>query len=163
MSSRQILKKVEIEAEEGLFKKHFLNEDAQRVNKSLGDLTGLTGFGIHLIEVPPGKESTEYHMHYFEDECTYVLSGSGKVVIADTDYPIEAGDFIAYPKGGAAHTMINTGTDILKCLVVGERLAHDVGEYPRKGKRIYRNTGMPWNLVDIEVISEPVAGRKTRE
>lgn len=41
----------EIDAMAGLEKSHFLNKDAQRRNKSLGDLTGLTGLGFHLIEV----------------------------------------------------------------------------------------------------------------
>lgn len=157
-----ILTKADIEAEEGLSKSHFLNEDALRVNKSLGDLTGITGFGIHLIEVPLGKESTEYHMHYYEDECTYILSGTATVVIGDVRTEVAAGDFIAYPKGGEAHTMINTGEEVLRCLVVGERLAHDIGDYPNKGKRIYRNQGMPWNLVDIDSIDTPKGGAKTK-
>lgn len=156
-----ILKKDAIDQEAGLAKTHFLNDNAQRVNKSLGDITGLTGFGIHLIEVQPGKESTEFHMHYFEDECTYVLSGTGTVTIGKHKQIVAAGDFIAYPKGGEAHTMLNTGTEVLKCLVVGERLAHDVGDYPNQGKRIYRNQGQPWNLVDLDSIAEPVAGAKT--
>lgn len=157
-----ILKQADIDAEEGLYKTHFLNENAQRVNKSLGDMAGISGLGIHLIEVQPGMESTEYHMHYYEDECTYVLSGSGTVTIGDQDYEIAAGDFIAYPKGGEAHTMINTGSDVLKCLVIGERLAHDVGDYPRRRKRIFRNHGQPWNLVDLDGIAEPAAGQKIK-
>ncbi|MFT4726638.1 MAG: putative cupin superfamily protein [Granulosicoccus sp.] len=160
--SSAILKKSDIEAEEGVLKSHFLNKVAQRVDKSIGDLTGLTGFGIHIIEVPLGKESTEFHMHYFEDECTYVLSGNGTVIIGDEKHSIAAGDFIAYPKGGEAHTMINTGEEVLKCLVVGERLAHDVVDYPNKGKRFYRYRGQPSNLVDISAIETPGAGAKTK-
>jgi uncharacterized cupin superfamily protein len=157
---RYIVKKTDIESDEGRFKQHFLNPDAQRTNKSLGDLTGITGFGFHLIEVMPGKESTEYHVHYYEDECTYVLSGTGVVVIGKQEHEIAEGDFIGYRKSGDAHTMINTGDRPLRCIVVGQRLAHDVGDYPRKNKRIYRNEGLPWNLVDIENISEPSAGQK---
>ena len=159
----QILKKLTIDAEEGLFKTHFLNDNAQRTNKSLGDMTGLTGFGFHIIEVACGKESTEYHKHYHEDECTYVLSGTGKVLIGQQEHDIAAGDFIAYPKGGEAHTMINTGDEILRCIVVGERLAYDIGDYPNKNKRIFRQTGMPWNLVSLDDITEPAGGRKVRE
>lgn len=159
----QILKRTAIEAEEGLFKTHFLNKNAQRTNKSLGDLTGLTGFGFHIIEVASGKESTEYHKHYHEDECTYVLSGTGKVLIGQQEHDIAAGDFIAYPKGGEAHTMTNTGNDLLRCIVVGERLAHDVGDYPNKNKRIFREAGMPWNLVSLDDITEPAGGHKVQE
>ena len=63
-----ILRKNEIEELEGLKKTHFLNPNARRLNKSLGDLTGLTGLGFHIIEVDPGFESTEYHLHYFEGQ-----------------------------------------------------------------------------------------------
>ncbi len=71
---KNLLTKAQIDEMEGLQKQHFLNLDAQRVNKSLGDRTGMTGLGFHIISVPPGKHSTEFHRHYFEDECVYVLS-----------------------------------------------------------------------------------------
>ena len=158
--AQYVLKKSEIDAMEGLSKSHFLNPDARRINKSLGDATGLTGIGVHLIEVPPDCESTEFHVHHFEDECTYVLSGVGEITVGTRTFEIGAGDFVGYRKAGEAHTMRNTGTEPLKCLVVGERLAHDVGDYPNKRKRIYRNAGMAWNLVDHDAIDEPVAGAK---
>jgi uncharacterized cupin superfamily protein len=155
-----VIKKGEITALEGTAKQHFMNENAVRSNKSLGDLTGLTGMGFHIIEVPPGKFSTEYHVHYFEDECTYVLAGEGIVTIGDDEIKIEAGDFIGYRAGGLAHTMQNTGTDVLRCIVAGQRLAHDVGDYPNKGKRLFRNEGQAWNLVDIDSVTYPNAGKK---
>ena len=71
-----------------------------------------------------------------------------------------AGDFIGYREGGLAHSIKNTGSETLRCIVVGERLAHDVGDYPRQGKRICRNDGLAWNLVDHGAIEEPVAGAK---
>lgn len=160
MNHQYIVKKAEIEAMEGLFKQHFLNPNAQRVNKSLGDLTGLNGFGFHIIEVPPGKESTEYHVHYYEDECVYILSGSATVTIGDEEFAVSEGDFIGYRAGGLAHTMLNSGDTTLKCIVVGQRLAHDVGDYPRLKKRIYRNTNRPWDLVDSDDIDHPEAGKK---
>ncbi|NKC15068.1 MAG: cupin domain-containing protein [Gammaproteobacteria bacterium] len=157
---RYVIKRAEIEAMQGLAKTHFLNACAQRNNKSLGDLTGLTGFGFHVIEVPPGRQSTEYHMHHYEDECVYVLAGDGTVRIGDGEHAIEAGDFIGYRAGGCAHTMVNTGATPLKCIVVGGRIAHDIADYPRLRKRLFRNAGRPWELVDFDAIDHPVAGRK---
>ncbi|RYH07458.1 cupin domain-containing protein [Tropicimonas sp. IMCC6043] len=144
----------EIAAMEGVRKTHFLNPVARRVNKSLGDLAGITGFGFHIIEVAPGDETTEHHRHYHEDECVYVLSGQATAVIGTEERPIGPGDFIGYRKGGLAHSIRNTGDETLRCIVVGERLAHDVGDYPRQGKRIFRNAGMAWNLVDLDAIEE---------
>ncbi len=157
---KYIVTKEEIDAYEGLRKTHFLNPNARRVNKSLGDMTGLNGFGFHVIEIEPGYESTELHKHYHEDECVYILEGEAEAIIGETTHQVKAGDFIGYRAGGEAHLLKNTGERILKCIVVGQRLDHDVGDYPLQRKRIYRNKGLKWNIVEIENISEPEAGRK---
>jgi uncharacterized cupin superfamily protein len=157
---KYILTKEEIDAYEGLKKTHFLNPDAKRVNKSLGDLTGLNGFGFHIIEIEPGHQSTELHRHYHEDECVYVLEGEAEATIGAEKRKVKAGDFIGYRAGGEAHQLRNCGQRILKCIVVGQRLDHDVGDFPLQQKRIYRNKGLKWNVVDIEDISEPDAGKK---
>lgn len=153
-----VLKAADIDALEGKSKVHFLNPNARRLNKSLGDLTGLRGIGFHLIEVPPGCESTEYHLHRHEDGCTYVLSGTGEVRIGDETTPIGPGDFIGYPAGGPAHVMRNTGAEALRCIVVGQRLEHDVGDYPEKGRRIFRSVGLPWQVVHHKDITSPGGG-----
>ena len=157
---KYLLSKEEIDAYEGLDKTHFLNANARRKNKSLGDLTGLEALGVHLIEVPPGCESTEVHVHYHEEECIYILEGQATAIIGDEEIQIKSGDFIAYRTGGKAHALNNTGNVTLKCLVIGQRLAHDVADYPKLGKRLFRNPGLKWNLVDIHNIDEPIAGAK---
>ncbi len=150
----------EIEGMEGLAKTHFLNDNARRINKSLGDLTGLTALGFHLIEVEPGRETTEHHVHYHEEECVYVLSGHATAFIGDDEANIGPGDFLGYRAGGLAHSIKNTGTEVFRCLVVGQRLPFDVGDYTRLQKRIYRQEGRPWNLVDLDNIATPTAGAK---
>ncbi|MFK7888412.1 MAG: cupin domain-containing protein [Gammaproteobacteria bacterium] len=145
---------------EGLRKIHFLNDNARRHNKSLGDATGLSNLGFHLIEVEPGRETTEMHVHYFEEECVYVLEGEAEATIGTQTHIVRAGDFIAYPAGGDAHSMRAIGETTLRCIVAGQRLDHDVADYPRRGKRLFRNTGQEWNMVDIDAIDTPSGGRK---
>ncbi|KEO52865.1 cupin domain-containing protein [Thioclava pacifica] len=157
---RYLIRAEEIAAMEGLSKAHFLNPNARRINKSLGDTTGLTGLGFHIIEVAPGCETTEYHRHYHEDEAVFVLSGQATARIGEERHEIGPGDFIGYRAGGAAHTIENTGSELLRLIVVGQRLPHDVGDYPDKGKRIYRNEGMAWQLVDLMAVDEIKAGAK---
>ncbi len=157
---KYLLTREEIEDYEGIEKTHFLNPNARRVNKSLGDLTGLESIGFHIIEIQPGFESTEMHVHYFEEECVYILEGQADATIGEDVLPVKAGDFIGYRVGGKTHKLVNTGESVLKCIVVGQRLDHDVADYSEKKKRIYRNKGMEWNLVDLENIQEPVAGKK---
>lgn len=155
-----LITREEIAEYEGISKSHFLNEDAKRVNKSLGDLAGLTGIGFHIIEVEPGHESTELHMHHYEDECVYVLEGEAEATVGDSRFPVKPGDFIGYRAGGEPHKLKNVGTSVLRCIVAGQRCDHDVADYPLKNKRVYRNRGMNWNLVDMAHISEPTAGKK---
>ncbi|CAA0079371.1 Uncharacterised protein [BD1-7 clade bacterium] len=155
-----IISRAAIEEFAGTEKTHYLNVSARRINKSLGDKTGITGFGFHMITVPPGAESTEHHKHYHEDECVFVLEGSGIARIGEDVFDIGPGDFLGFPAGGEAHSLVNNSDKPLTCIVVGERLDHDVADYPKLGKRLYRNPGMAWNLVDIDTIDEPNAGKK---
>lgn len=151
---RYLIRADEIERMEGLQKTHFLNPNAKRLNKSLGDLVGLTGMGFHLIEVEPGHETTEHHRHHDEEECVFVLSGTATALIDDNEVGIGPGDFLGYRKGGAAHSIRNTGPEVLRCIVVGQRLAHDTADYPRLGKRLFRSAGQPWSLVEHADIIE---------
>ncbi|WP_305856866.1 cupin domain-containing protein [Balneatrix alpica] len=155
-----LLKREEIEAYPGVEKVHFLNPNARRTNKSLGDLTGLQQLGFHLIEIPPGCDSTELHCHYYEEECVYILSGQATATLGEQQYSVGPGDFLGYRAGGLAHKLHNSGTEPLRCLVAGQRLDHDVADYPAQGKRIYRNRDLPWNLVELAAIETPQGGRK---
>lgn len=157
---KYLITREEIAAFPGLSKTHFLNPNAKRVNKSLGDLTGLTGIGFHLIELAPGAESTEFHRHYHEDECVYILEGRAEARVGERRLEVGAGDFLGYRAGGEAHTLRNTGDTVLRCLVAGQRLAHDVADYPDQHKRIYRNAGMPANVVNLDDVAEAQVGRK---
>ena len=80
---KYIVTKDEIAQFQGIDKVHFLNPNARRLNKALGDLTGLNGFGFHIIEIQPGEESTELHVHYFEDECVYILDGQAHATLGE--------------------------------------------------------------------------------
>ncbi|MFK7957146.1 MAG: cupin domain-containing protein [Lysobacterales bacterium] len=150
----------EIQAFEGISKTHFLNSGAKRVNKSLGDLTGLTQIGFHVVEVQPGDESTEMHRHYHEEECVYILSGTAQAFIDDEVLEVGPGDFLGYRAGGASHKLRNSGNEVLRCIVVGQRLDHDVADYTLKKKRLFRNQDLPWSLTDLDSLEHPNAGQK---
>ena len=158
---KYILKKDEIESATGSSKTHFLNANAQCTNKSLGDIVGLTGFGFHIMEVQPGNDTTEHHFHYNEDECVYILSGEGTAQIGDEFFSVFDGDFLGYRKGGMAHSIKNTGTSVLKCIVVGQRLGSDVVEYPTQKKQIYRTNGLGWKVVDSCNVNDRPIVKKT--
>jgi uncharacterized cupin superfamily protein len=72
----------------------------------------------------------------------YALDGLASALIGNDAFEIGPGDFLRYRKGGAAHSITNIGSETLRCIVFGECLAHDVGDYPNKGKRIFRNISL---------------------
>jgi len=132
----------------GVRRVHQINSAAIRLDKSLGDEAGLKNIGIHLITIAPGDKSTEFHSHKYEDEAIYVLSGHGTEIIGNEAHKIGPGDFTGLPAGGPAHETINDGSEPLVCLVIGQRLPQDVVDYPRQGKRLYRNSGQR-DMIDI--------------
>ena len=142
-----------------ILKTHFLNENARRTDRSLAQATGMTEIDFAIMEVAPGDESTEHHKHYHEEECIYVLEGDGVARIGSESHPIGPGDFIGYRAGGLAHSIQNTGSSTLRCITVSQRKAHDVADYPRKGKRLFRNKDLTWNMVDVTVIDRPFGSR----
>jgi uncharacterized cupin superfamily protein len=133
-----LLKAADIDSMEGELITHFLNPNAIRFNKSLGQATGMSEMGVHMIYVEPGKDSTEYHKHLYEEECIYIISGTGKLTIEGDVFSVSKGDFVGLPANQVAHELFNNSTETLVCLVMGQRLKHDIADYPNKEKRIYR-------------------------
>ncbi|MEO6748928.1 MAG: cupin domain-containing protein [Casimicrobiaceae bacterium] len=123
----------------GKTKVHAFNRSGVRLDKSLGDAAGMQRLGAHLVSVMPGYFSSEFHHHHFAEECVYVLAGEGRAHIGERIVALAPGDFVGYPANGVAHAIEATGSGPLVCLVVGERLAQDVIDYPRAGKRLVRD------------------------
>ena len=147
-----LINKAAIDAMDGEMIVHFLNDNAICSSKVLGHLTGLTGIGVSIVRIMPGHESTEPHLHHREDECVYILSGVGLAKIGPETFEIAEGDFLGYRKGGLAHGITNTGDTVLRCLVIGQRGDTDVVDYPEKDVRMFRTSGMDWNVVDTSDI-----------
>jgi len=117
---------------------HRFNEKAIRHTRSLGDLVGLTNIGIHLVRIAPGDETTQYHVHLVDDEFLYILSGRGIAEIGDEKLEVGPGDFMGFKAKGLAHTMSNPFESDLVYLMGGNRQDHDICDYPRIKRRLYR-------------------------
>lgn len=120
---------------------HFLNPDAIRYTRSLGDAAGLQTIGVHLVRLKRGDASTEYHFHHQDEEWVYVLSGRGIAEIGTKKTRIGAGDFMGFVAGSLPHAMRNPYRIDLVYLVGGNRWPLDVCDYPRINKRRYRMDG----------------------
>jgi len=53
----------------------FASRMAGRLKRPLGDLFGLTNFGVNLTRLAPGAVTALRHAHTKQDELVYVLEG----------------------------------------------------------------------------------------
>src|SRR5688572_11176248 len=54
----------------------FFSRMSDRVKRPLGDLFGLSNFGVNLTRLAPGGASALRHAHSKQDEFIYVLAGN---------------------------------------------------------------------------------------
>jgi uncharacterized cupin superfamily protein len=90
--------------------------------------------GLRLYRLAPGRQATRLHRHHLQEEMYLILKGSGTLRHGDREVPVKTGDFILYRAGDPApHTFLNTGSEPLEYLATGNRVAHEVCEYPEDG------------------------------
>jgi len=107
-------------------------EVADRAKRPLGDATGLTQFGVNLVELPPGCWSSQRHWHSHEDEFVYVLDGELTLVTDGGEQVLGPGMAAGFPAGRPdGHHLINRTDRPATYLEVGTRRDEvDEVDYP---------------------------------
>jgi len=104
---------------------------AGRDKQPLGDLFGLTNFGVNLTRLAPGGESALRHAHAKQDEFVYVLEGEAVLITDAGETVLKAGMCAGFKAGtGDAHHLVNRSEKDVVFLEVGDRSAGDTVEYP---------------------------------
>jgi uncharacterized cupin superfamily protein len=104
---------------------------AGRDKQPLGDLFGLTNFGVNLTRLAPGGQSALRHAHGKQDEFIYVLEGEAVLVTDAGETPLSAGMCAGFKAGtGDAHHLVNRSKKDVLFLEVGDRSAGDSVTYP---------------------------------
>lgn len=134
---------------EGRSFSHPLNPKSEIHMRSLGDAVGLERLGIHIMRIPPGKESFLFHVHHTEEEFIYVLSGRGIAEIGDEEHEVGPGDFMGFPTPSVGHHLRNPFDEDVVYLAGGERRISEIADFPRVGKRVVR-VGMSFSVYGIE-------------
>jgi uncharacterized cupin superfamily protein len=111
---------------------------AERMRRRLGDVAGLTDFGVNLLALPPGTWSSQRHWHSAEDEFVYVLEGEVVLVTNAGEEILRAGDCAGFKSGEPdGHHLQNRSAQTARMLEVGSRRRHeDICEYPDIDLRI---------------------------
>ncbi len=104
---------------------------ADREKRVLGDPLGLNNFGVNLVRIPAGGESTQRHWHSRQDEFVMVLEGELTLVTDDGEHAMGPGMVAGFPAGVAnGHKLVNrTDRDALY-IEIGDRTPDDEVDYP---------------------------------
>jgi len=108
----------------------FFSRMAKREKRQLGDVFGLSNFGVNLTRIAPGGESALLHRHSRQDEFVYILEGSPTLVTDSGEVELSPGMCAGFPAGGIAHQLVNRGDSDVVYLEIGDRTAGDEGSYP---------------------------------
>lgn len=101
-----------------------------RIKRPLGDLFGLTNFGVNLTVLEPGAESALLHRHSKQDEFVYILEGHPTLRTDAGEWELAPGDCAGFAAGGLAHHLLNRTDAPVTYLEIGDRTAGDEGSYP---------------------------------
>lgn len=113
------------------YPKPFREGQRKRTYRRLGDFAGLRNYGVNLIRVLPGGQSSARHAHSKQDEFVYVIDGELVLVTDAGRETVGPGACIGFPAGtGDGHHFLNLGTTDATFLVVGDRTGGDEVSYP---------------------------------
>ena len=109
----------------------FASRMAGRAKRPLGDLFGLTNFGVNLTRLVPGGSSALRHAHSKQDEFVYVLEGRPTLQTDAGKMALTPGMCAGFRAGtGDGHRLINETSDDVVYLEVGDRAPGDAVSYP---------------------------------
>ena len=109
----------------------FASRMAGRLKRPLGDLFGLTNFGVNLTRLAPGGRSALRHAHTKQDEFVYVVKGRPTLHTDEGRTPLAPGMCAGFKAGtGNGHCLINETGEEVVYLEVGDRTPGDEGTYP---------------------------------
>ena len=109
----------------------FFSRMLKRDKRPLGDLFGLTNFGVNLTRLAPGGESALRHAHVKQDEFVYILQGRPTLVTDAGRTPLEPGMCAGFRAGtGDAHHLVNETDEDVVYLEIGDRTPGDSAAYP---------------------------------
>jgi uncharacterized cupin superfamily protein len=109
----------------------FFSRMAKRQKRPLGDLFGLTNFGVNLTRIAPGGSSALRHAHTKQDEFVYILEGRPTLVTDAGRAPLKPGMCAGFKAGtGDGHHLVNETDEDVIYLEIGDRKPGDSALYP---------------------------------
>jgi uncharacterized cupin superfamily protein len=111
--------------------KPFASQMQGRQKRTLGDLFGLSNFGVNLTRIAPGGMSALRHAHTRQDEFVYILEGHPTLHTDEGLTLLAPGMCAGFKAGtGNGHRLVNSTDAEVVYLEIGDRTPGDEGAYP---------------------------------
>ena len=109
----------------------YADDCSRREKRALGDIAGLTQYGVNHVILSPGCWSSQRHWHSHDDEFVYVLSGELVLVTDAGEELMTAGMAAGFPGGAKdGHHLVNRSGEDAVYLEIGSRNDDDFCSYP---------------------------------
>jgi uncharacterized cupin superfamily protein len=114
-----------------LYPEPFAAMMAGREKRQLGDVFGLTNYGVNLTRLAPGAMSALRHSHTRQDEFIYVLEGTPTLITEAGETLLQPGMCAGFKAGlGGGNQLVNQSNAVVAYLEIGDRTAGDSVHYP---------------------------------
>jgi uncharacterized cupin superfamily protein len=114
-----------------IYPEPFASRVAKREKRVLGDVFGLTNFGVNLTRLGPGAVSALRHAHTRQDELVYIIEGTPVLVTDAGETVLQPGMCAGFKAAsGDAHHLVNRSDADVVYLEIGDRTPGDTATYP---------------------------------
>lgn len=114
-----------------LYPEPFASRMTGREKRPLGDLFGLTNFGVNITRLSPSAISALRHAHSKQDEFIYILEGHPTLITDEGETPLSPGICAGFRAGtGNGHQLVNSSQNDVVYLEIGDRTPNDSAIYP---------------------------------
>jgi uncharacterized cupin superfamily protein len=138
----------------GVYPQPYRSVTDGREKAALGNVAGLTQFGVNLTLLKPGAASALRHWHEQEDEFIYVLDGKITLIDDDGETVLAAGECAGFKAGVPnGHQLVNKSQQDARYLEIGTRAPIERAHYPgidlvmerdAQGARFLHASGEPY-------------------
>lgn len=124
-------KSVEPRKKKSIYPEPFASQMEGREKRVLGDIFGLSNFGVNLTTIIPGGKSALRHSHMTQDEFIYIIEGNPTLITDAGETKLSPGMCAGFAAGtGDAHHLVNKTDANVVYIEIGDRSANDSVFYP---------------------------------
>jgi uncharacterized cupin superfamily protein len=126
----------------------FASRMGGREKRALGNVFGLSNFGVNLTRLAAKAQSALRHAHSKQDEFVYILQGHPTLMTDEGATPLSPGMCAGFKAGsGNGHQLVNETEEDVVYLEIGDRTPGDEGSYPDDDLKALLQANGTWQFV----------------